>query len=122
MMKAMLQESGVAKNLWGEPLLTTNYILNKIPHMVTDKISYELWKGNVPSYKHLKVCGCLAKVAVPLLKMVTIGPETVDALFIDYAYNNIAYRFLIIKSNVQNIHVYTIMESRKASSLRHLSV
>lgn len=55
MLKAMLQESGVAKNLWGELLLTINYILNKIPHAVTDKMSYELWKGNVPSYKHLKV-------------------------------------------------------------------
>ena len=54
--------------------------------------------------------------------MVTIGPKTVDALFIDYADNNIAYRFLIIKSDVQNIHVYTIMETRNASSLRHLSV
>lgn len=62
MMNAMLQESGVAQNLWGEVLLTTYYILNKIPHTLTGKMSYE----------HLKVWGCLAKVAVPLPKMIMI--------------------------------------------------
>ena len=95
MMNAMLQESGLPQNLWGESLLTTNYILNKIPHKVTSKTPYELWKGNVPSYKYLKVWGCLAKVAVPLPKKVTVGPKTVDYIFIGYAHNSNAYRFLV---------------------------
>ena len=82
MMNAMLQESGLLQNMWGEALLTTNYILNKIPHKVTVKTPYELWKGNLPSYKYLKVWGCLAKVAVPPPKKVTIGPKTVDCIFI----------------------------------------
>ena len=42
MMKAMLGESGLAQNMWGEALLTANYILNKIPHKVTGKTPYEL--------------------------------------------------------------------------------
>ena len=65
MMNAMLGESGLAQNMWGEALLTANYILNKIPHKVTRKTPYELWKGNVPSCKYLKVWACLAKVTVP---------------------------------------------------------
>ena len=44
MMNAMLGESGLAQNMWGEALLTSNYILNKIPHKVTGKTPYELWK------------------------------------------------------------------------------
>lgn len=44
MMNAMLQESELAQDMWGEALLTTNYILNKIPHKVTGKTTYELWK------------------------------------------------------------------------------
>ncbi|KAL5712445.1 chlorophyllase [Ranunculus cassubicifolius] len=84
--------------MWGEALLTSNYILNKIPHKVTGKTPYELWSGNVPSYKYLKVWGCLVKVAVPPPKKVSIGPKTVDCIFIGYAHNITAYRFLL---NVQ---------------------
>ena len=115
MMNALLGESGLAQNMWGEALLTSNYILNKIPNKVTGKTPYELWKGNVPSYKYLKVWGCLAKVAVPPPKKVTIGPKTVDCIFIGYAHNSSAYRFLVYKSDIPDIHVNTVMESRNAS-------
>ncbi|KAL6326168.1 hypothetical protein AAG906_001043 [Vitis piasezkii] len=50
-----------------EALLTANIILNRIPHKKTSKSPYELWKGKLPSYKKLKVWGCLAKVQVPQL-------------------------------------------------------
>ncbi|KAL1225865.1 Retrovirus-related Pol polyprotein from transposon TNT 1-94 [Cardamine amara subsp. amara] len=120
MMNAMLQESGLPQNLWGEALLTTNYILNKIPHKVTGKTPYELWTGNVPSYKYLKVWGCLAKVAVPPPKKVSIGPKTIDCIFIGYAHNSSAYRFLVHKSDIHDIHVNTIMESRNVSFFEHV--
>ena len=81
--------------MWGEALLTSNYILNKIPHKVTGKTPYELWSGDVPSYKYLKVWGCLAKVAVPPPKKVSIGPKTVDCIFIGYAHNSSAYKFMV---------------------------
>ena len=115
MMNAMMQESGVTQNMWGEALMTSNYILNKIPHKVTGKTPYELWKCIVHSYKYMKVWGCLAKVAVPAPKKVTIGPKTVDCIFIGYAHHSSAYRFLVHKSDIPDIHVNTIMESRNAS-------
>ncbi|KAG7567884.1 Ribonuclease H-like superfamily [Arabidopsis thaliana x Arabidopsis arenosa] len=89
MMNAMLQESRLAQNLWGEAWLTTNHILNKIPHKVTGNTPHELWKGTAPSYKYLKVWGCLAKDAVPPPKKVTVGSKTVDCIFIGYARHNI---------------------------------
>ena len=60
----MLNNSGLPHNLWGEALLTTNFILNRIPHKKTNKSRYEMWNGKLPSYKMLKVWGCLAKVRV----------------------------------------------------------
>ena len=72
MMNAMLTSSGVPQNLWGEALFSANYVLNKLPHKRLDKTPYELWKGHVPSYKYLKVWGCLAKVMVPKPKKVRI--------------------------------------------------
>ena len=115
MINAILISFGLPQNLWGEAILSTNYILNKLPKKKTNKTSYELWKGRTPSYKFLKVWGCLAKVVVPIHKRTKIGPKTVDCVFIGYAHNSTAYRFLIYKSDILNLHVNTIIESRNAS-------
>jgi hypothetical protein len=56
----------------------------------------------------------LAKVNVPINKKYKLRPKTVDCIFIDYAFHNIGYRFLIIKSGVPDMHVGTIMDSRDA--------
>ena len=72
MMNALLLSSGLPQNLWGEAILSANYILNLIPHKKTNKSLYELWKGRRPSYKYLKVWGCLTKVTVPIPKKVKI--------------------------------------------------
>ena len=111
MMNAMLISSGLPQNMWGEVVLTTNYLLNKVPKKKAKKTSYELWKGRNPFYKYLRVWGCLVKVVVPPPKKVKIGPKTVDCIFIRYAHNSSAYRFLVHESNITDIHKNTIMES-----------
>ena len=47
--------------------------------------------------------------------MIKIGPKTIDCIFIDYAINSSAYRFLVYKYDIPDIHVNTIIESRNAS-------
>ena len=59
----------------------------------------ELWKG-APNLKYLKVWGCLVKVMLPDPKKRKIGSETSDCMFIGYASNSVAYRFLALKSDV----------------------
>ncbi|OMO62209.1 Zinc finger, CCHC-type [Corchorus capsularis] len=103
------------QNMWGEAILSSNYLLNKVPRKKEDKTPYELWKGRRPSYKYLRVWWCLAKVAVPLPKKTKIGPKTVDCVFIGYAHNSSAYRFLVYNSKISDIHKNTIMETRNAS-------
>ena len=74
MINVLLLSSGLPKFFFlggGEAILSANYILNRIPQKKTNKPSYELWKGRRPSYKYLKVWGCLAKVVVvPIPKKV----------------------------------------------------
>ena len=41
MMNAMLISLGLPQNLWGEALLATNYLLNRIPHKKLQNITYE---------------------------------------------------------------------------------
>ena len=54
------------------------------------------------------------KVNVPIPKKRKLGPKTVDCVFLGYAQRSIAYRFLVVKSEVPDVHVDTIMESRDA--------
>ncbi|KAI3735559.1 hypothetical protein L6452_15065 [Arctium lappa] len=103
------QQNGV-----GEACLTANMILNRISHKKSDKTRYELWRGRIPSYKRMKVWGCLAKVQVHLPKRTKLGPKTIDCVYIGPTQNSDAYRFLVYKSNVDGISNNTIMESAEA--------
>ena len=120
MMNAMLGSSGLSQNMWGEVVLSTNYLLNKVPRKKTKKTPYELWKGRKPSYNYLKVWGCLAKVMAPLPKQMKIGPKTVDCIFIGYAQHSNAYRFLVHESKNPEIHKNTILESKNASFFENI--
>ena len=42
MMNAILLSSGLPQNLWGEAILSANYVLNRIPHQKTNNTRYEL--------------------------------------------------------------------------------
>ena len=41
-MNAMMINSGVPINIWGEAILTACYLLNKIPHKKLDKTPYKM--------------------------------------------------------------------------------
>jgi len=51
---------------------------------------------------------------VSIRKKIKIGPKTVYDIFIDYAHNSSAYRFLVHKSDIPDINENTIIESRNA--------
>jgi hypothetical protein len=57
----------------------------------------------------------LAKVNIQAPKKRKLGPKIVDCVFLGYAQNNTAYRFLVVKSDSPDMSVYTIMESHDAS-------
>ena len=59
--------------------------------------------------------GCLAKVLVPEHKRKKLDPKTVDAVFIGYAANNYAFRFLVVKFKISEIVVNSIVEFRDAT-------
>jgi hypothetical protein len=60
----------------------------------------------------MRTWGCLAKVNVPINKKHKLGSKIVDCVFLSYAIHSVGYRFLIINSEVPDMHVGTIMESR----------
>jgi hypothetical protein len=44
-----------------------------------------------------------------------IGTKTDDCVFLGYAHNSAAYRFLVIKYDFLDVHVNTVTESHDAS-------
>ncbi|GJV53308.1 putative ribonuclease H-like domain-containing protein [Tanacetum coccineum] len=107
-------------DLSGEAILTTTYLLNKIPRKEKEKTPYELWMGRKPSYQYLRVWGCLAKVAVPTPKAQNIRPKSMDCIFIGYDKNSSAYRYIVHDSKNPDIQKNTVMESRNASFFENI--
>nr|GEW90621.1 60S ribosomal protein L23a [Tanacetum cinerariifolium] len=62
----------------------------------------------------------LAKVVVPTPKAQKIRPKYVDYIFIGYAMNSSAYRFIVHDSKNPDIQKNTVMESRNASFFENI--
>jgi hypothetical protein len=104
----------------GEALLTACHVLNRVPNKNKEKTPYEEWVGRKPSLSYLRTWGCLAKVNIPIPKKRKLGPKTVDCIFLGYAQRSIGYRFLVVKSEVPDMNVDTIMESRDATFFENM--
>ncbi|GJV71307.1 retrotransposon protein, putative, ty1-copia subclass [Tanacetum coccineum] len=94
--------------------------LGHIPRKEKEETPYELWMGRKPSYQYLRVWGCLAKVVVPTPKAQKIGPKSMDCIFIGYAKNSSAYRFIVHDSKNPDIQKNAVMESRNASFFENI--
>ena len=113
MVNAMLSYSGLSKGYWGEAMLTACYILNRVPNKTNKITPYELWKKRKPNLKYLKVWGCRAIVKVPEPKRKKLGERGIECVFLGYAENSKAYRFMVIESN-DSYPINTVIESRDA--------
>ncbi|GKV08527.1 hypothetical protein SLEP1_g20144 [Rubroshorea leprosula] len=96
----MLVSSCAPSNLWGKAVLTTCYMLNRIPNKKTNLTSFELWRGYKPNLSYLKARGCLAYVRLTDPKRPKLGAKAATCVFIGYATTSKAYRFLDLDSNV----------------------
>ena len=110
MINAMLSKFGLSEGFWGEVMLTTCYILNRVPNKRNSITPYELWNKKKPNLSYFKVWGCRAIVRVPEPKKRKLGKRGIECIFIGYAECTKAYRFLVIEPNA-SITVNTVIES-----------
>jgi hypothetical protein len=115
LVNAMLDMSGLSQAWWGEAILTACHVLNRVPTKNKEITPFEEWEKKRLKLSYLRTWGCLAKVNVPIPKKLKLGPKTVDCVFLGYAFHSIGYRFLIVKSEVPDMLVGTIMESNDAT-------
>jgi hypothetical protein len=96
----------------GGALLTSYHVLNRVPIKSKEKTPYEEWIGRKCSLCYLRTWGCLAKINVPINKKCKLGPKTVYCVFLGYGHHSTAYKFLVIKSEIPDVHIDTFLESR----------
>jgi hypothetical protein len=111
----MLSIAGLSKEWWSEAILTACHVLNRVPTKNKEITPFEEWEKRRLNLSYLRTWSCLAKVNVSINKKHKLGPKTVDCVFLGYSFHSTGYRFLIIKSNVPDMYVDTIMESRDAT-------
>jgi transposase InsO family protein len=105
----MLDTARLSKAWWEVALLTSCYVLNRLTMKNKEKTLYEEWIGRKYSLSYLCTWGCLANVNVPINKKHKLDPKIVNCVFLGYAHHSIAYRFLVIKSEVSDVHVDTFL-------------
>ena len=83
MTRAFLFQSQLPSHLWGECLLTSTYIINRIPTTILNNISpYEALYHTPPSYDNIRVFGCLAYMSVH--QSDKLAARAVPTVFIGY--------------------------------------
>jgi hypothetical protein len=104
----------------GGALLTSYHVLNRVPMKNKKKTPYKKWIGRKSLLSYLHIWGCLTKVNLPINKKRKMEHKTVDCIFLGYTRHNIAYRFLVIKSEVSDIYVNTFLESRDVTFFENI--
>ena len=100
--------------------MTACHVLNRVPTKDKEITPFKKWEKKRLKLSYLRTWGCLAKVHVPIPKKCKLGPKTVDCVLLGYAFRSIGYRFLIVKSEIPDMHVGIRMESNDATFFEDL--
>jgi hypothetical protein len=92
--RALLAESGVPKEFWGECLNTVNVVRNASPVSGKDKTPHELLTGKAPDVSHFRVFGCAAYAHIPKSKRRKLDPVSAKGVFVGYHSHSKCYRVL----------------------------
>ena len=116
--RSMLAGPGLPKRLWAEAMSTACYLNNITPSVNRHKSPFELWTGNKPSVKHLKVYGCVAYVYVDKNKRDKLDLNAKKGVFIGYRRSTKQYRILNPRTGsiIESSHV-VFREDQKEGSI-----
>jgi hypothetical protein len=91
---ALLKQRGIPDVFWGEVMVMTVYILNRLPtKALNGRTSYEAWHGRKPTVSHLRVFGCLT-FTKELDHINKLDDMSTPGVFIGYAKGSKAYHIL----------------------------
>src|SRR5688572_18760298 len=87
----MMTQANLPISFWWDALLTTTYILNRVPSKSISTTPYELWNGRKPILGHLRKWGSAGYVHNPTHKHGKFGPRATKMVFIRHPNNSKGY-------------------------------
>ena len=91
MVRSMMSQSDLSICIWGYPLETAPFLLNRVPSKSVKKTPYEMWTGKRPSLSFLKIWGCEAYVKCQVLNK--LEPKSDKCFFVGYPKETKGYYF-----------------------------
>ena len=91
--RAMLISSSCPERAWGEAVLTSVYVINRLPSVVLSNISpFERLYNTAPDYNSLKVFGCVCFVLLQPHEYTKLEPRARLCCFLGYGTEHKGYR------------------------------
>lgn len=97
--RTLLQDSGLDTTFWPDAMTHFTYVWNRLCPRGQTKTPLEMYSGNKPSLKHLKIFGSLAYVGVPAPKRHKLEPKAKQGILIGYAFKTKGYRIWLPDQN-----------------------
>jgi len=77
---------------WVDAVLCAIYVKNRCPsNAIRNKTPYEMWYGNIPSVKHLRVFGSTCYALIPKVHRNKLGARSRKCIFLGYSNTSKAY-------------------------------
>ena len=93
--RAMLQDAGLEEGLWGEAIMTANFLRNRSPVSGKPKTPWELFFGKRPDVSLLRTFGSTAYVLIPKVKRTKLDKVSERGILVGYAPGGNGYRILM---------------------------
>ena len=94
----LLIHANFQKFLWGEAVMTANFLQNRLPTSLIEKTPYELWNNKKPKLNFLKTYGCKALIHIPNEKRSKFDNRSKVYYFVGSSQNSKGYRLVDLES------------------------
>lgn len=99
MVRCLLNDAKLPNYLWGEALMTANYLQNRLVSRCIPKTPFEMWENRKPDVSNLKIFGSTAYTLIPKEKLKKLDSRSQKLTFVGYDDNTKGYRLIDLKTN-----------------------